>query len=403
LTGCASTVFSDLTFCALTYLTLLALAARSGPRPGRGVAVSLLAGVVASAGYLVRGNGITLLISAVLDPLHGPRRWWRSVASLATIAGVLMLVRCIPASTHRPVPSGDYWLELQAGWSTPGLAMATASANLAAVLLDFPTHVSLPVVNYCDPVVRGLARQPLASSALRLAISGVVLLGLIRLARSRRCRLFPMWCHAAGTIAIFLAWPWTMILDRFLLSVFPLVLLSFWTGLRVIERMINSRAGFRLLPQGIALATLIVTGVGASAVTARSIHKFHLAGGQWPGASDRRALAEVLALISNQVEPDAVVAARWPDTVFLHTGRQAVPLTEDDAILRGRFDESDRLRLWMEQVPGKPFYLLLRSALEDLERADLRQAEALAATPGITLRPESRTSDGRYEIVRVVR
>lgn len=120
-------------------------------------------------------------------------------------------------------------------------------------------------------------------------------------------------------------------------------------------------------------------------------------------ASSRRSLSEALSLISTRLEPSAVLAARWPETVYLYTGRQGVPLTEDDDILRGRFDRSDRLRLWMDQVPGRPFYLLVRGQLEDPALADRRQAESLARTNGLELQPFAQTSDGRYVLVRVLR
>ena len=86
---------------------------------------------------------------------------------------------------------------------------------------------------------------------------------------------------------------------------------------------------------------------------------------------------------------------------LFHTGRQSVPLTEDDAILVGRYDRGDRLRLWMDQAPDRPFYLLIRGPLEDPSLADRRQADALARTTGVELRPFLRTTDGRYELVRV--
>ena len=138
------------------------------------------------------------------------------------------------------------------------------------------------------------------------------------------------------------------------------------------------------------------------AVSARSVQGFHAAGRQWPGASNRRALEEALSLIQSRLEPDAVVAARWPDTVFLYTGRQSVPLTEDDAILLREFDRGDRLRLWIDLVPDRPFYLLVRGKAEDSQLEDRRQAEALGRTGGMKLEPLAATSDGRYELVRSV-
>ena len=152
-----------------------------------------------------------------------------------------------------------------------------------------------------------------------------------------------------------------------------------------------------------AVVIMALVTLQAVAVSARSVQGFHASGRQWPGASNRKALAEALSLIKADLESDAVVAARWPDTVFLHTSRQSVPLTEDDAILLRQFDRAERLRLWIGTVPARPFYLLVRGESEDPQLEDRRQAEALRRTDGMELVPRLATSDGRYEVVRVIR
>jgi len=403
LVGCGCAVFSDLTFCGLTYFLLLMLAGTRKRSPGTAVGTGLASGLLAGAGYLVRGNGITLMVATLLDSGRKRRRSWRWAGNVAGMAMVLFAVKWVPVSRVRAVPSGDYGLEMQAGWSSLRAGLAIVITNLAAVLLDFPTRVLLPVTSYSTPIVRVLRDHPLAAIGLRLGLSSLVLLGLIRLARLGRGRALPAWFHVLATMAIFLVWPWTMIMDRFLLGVVPLVLLAFWAGLCLIGQRIAWLRHSRLAPSRLALGALVVATVGIACVTARSVSGFHFGSRQWPGASSRRSLSEALSLISTRLEPSAVLAARWPETVYLYTGRQGVPLTEDDDILRGRFDRSDRLRLWMDQVPGRPFYLLVRGQLEDPALADRRQAESLARTNGLELQPFAQTSDGRYALVRVLR
>ena len=391
LVGCASAIFADLTFCAITYSVLFWVALSRNRQGPIGQGANLVSGVIASLGYLVRGNGISLMAASLVGAIRRPVRGWPVASCLAGMLLTVAAARCIPVAPVGAVPSGDYALEFRAGWSSSRAGLAIVGANLKAVCIDFPTRVLFPATTYTRPIVQLFDRHPQAALGLRLGVSSIVLIGLIRLARRSRHAELPVWCHAVVTTGLFLIWPWTMILDRFLLSLFPLVFLAFAIGLSSVG--IPSRPTFLVV---------LTVAVAISGVTARAIWGFHSNARQWPGASDRRSLSEALRLISTRLEPDAVIAARWPDTVFLYTGRQAVPLTEDDQILLGRFDESERLRLWMDQVPRQPFYLLIRSPKEDPSEADRRQAEALGRSPGVHLEPVATTSDGRYELIRVI-
>jgi hypothetical protein len=359
---------------------------------------------MAGAAYLVRGNGITLMLATLVDSGQNARPRWRLLGNVMGMVSVIAASRLIPSSSFRAVPSGDYGLEMKAGWSSATAGLTVVGTNLAAVFLDLPARVLLPATAYISPIRQILAEHPLAAFTLRLACSAIVLLGVIRLARLGRRRAISALFHALSTIGLFLIWPWTMILDRFLLGLFPLILLAFCTGIVELGRRAQaiglSRSAF---PSKLALGALVLATMGIGAVTARSVYGFHASGRQWPGASNRQSLSEALSLVESRLEADAVIAARWPDTVYLYTRRQSVPLTEDDAILLGQFDRADRLRCWMDQVPDRPFYLLIRSQLEDPSLEDRRQAEALASTTGLCVQPFLRTQDGRYEVVRVIR
>lgn len=392
LTGCASAIFSDLTFWALSYLAFLASPTLLTNHSNRRWLPSLLTVLLSGASVLVRTNGVTLVSASLASSWSGPRHRSHRLAAYTLGLGLFLTGwYFIPVSTSRLVPSGDYRLEMKAAWSSPAAGAAIVGRNLSAVLLDFPIRVLLPLATYVSPVRRLVEGHPALWLAMRLVCSAVVLVGLYALARRGIARASITWIHALATIALFLVWPWTMILDRFLLGLFPLVFLGFWVGLK------------STLPSRWALMVLVLLTLQVVAVSARSIQIFHAAGRQWPGASHRRSLDEALRTIRSELTPDAVIAARWPDTVYLYTGRQAVPLTEDDDILIGRFEATDRLRRWMDLVPDRPFYLLVRGAGEDPRLEDRRQAEALGTTEGITLQPQETTSDGRYELIRVIR
>jgi hypothetical protein len=405
LVGCASAIFSDLTFCALTYLTFLAMMRLGARECRRRLAPAFLTGVLSGVAVLVRSNGITLVLAALASSLRARRLRAAGLAGvLIGAAMVLGAARMIPVSADRPVPSGDYRLEMEAAWSSPGAGLAIAGRNLSAVVLDFPARVLLPMTTYLSPVRRLMDARPAAAWGLRLGCTVVVLIGLAHLARVASNRAIGVWVHGLSTLCLFLIWPWTMILDRFLLGLFPLVLLAAWAGFIAMTRLVGGTSGNRSrIASLMALAFLMLLSIGVIAVSARAVQGFHAAGLQWPGASDRRSLTEALALIEDRLEPEAVVAARWPDTVFLETGRQAVPLTEDDAILLGEFDRADRLLRWMDLVSDRPFALLVRGQAEDPKLEDRRQAAALGRNHGIKLLPLGKTHDGRYELVRVIR
>jgi hypothetical protein len=404
LVGTASAIFSDLSFCALTYLVFLRSSRPQDSAPAGEGRSGLVGGLLAGAGYLVRSNGVTLILATLVDSARKTRPRRRLVANILGTFLVVAASWLITTSSFRAVPSGGYAHEMRAGWSSLRAGLAIVGTNLWAVFIDFPSRVLLPATVYISPIQRIMVDHSLMALTFRLTCSALVTVGIIHLAHRGRGRALAVWVHALATILLFLIWPWTMILDRFLLGLVPLALLAFWAGIiEVGRRAWAIRPSPFVLPSRLAFGALVLATIGIGGVAARSAYVFHANGRQWPGASNRRSLSAALALIDTGLEADAVIAARWPDTVSLYTGRQSVPLTEDDAILLGQFDRGDRLRLWMDRVPDRPFYLLIRNHLEDPSLADRRQADALARMTGVDVQSYLGTRDGRYELLRVIR
>ncbi len=425
LIGCASTIFSDLPFCALSYVLLARWALRTpSARPS---VRSFVDGVLAGIAMLVRGNGITLVLAALVAAASGSQRRRQLLTCALGAALVVVPSRLATRGHERRVPSGDYALEFRAGWTSAASGMEIVGTNIKAMALTFPTDVLLPNMTYTASLVQFATRHPAAVVVLQVAVALCVLFGLIRLVRRSRRRDGPAWVYVAGTLAIFAVWPWTRIIDRFLLSLFPMVLLAFMLGVEGILRWMSQKeAVWRGLPsrdsrrsdhhlsaarprfltrrrcQRWGFMALMLVCLGIASVAIRSTVLFHTSGHQWPGGSHRDSLDLALTYLRTQTASEAVVAANEPETVFLYTSRQAVPLLEDDDVVAGRLGRRDRLLLWMAEVPGRPFYLLVRGRPQDPQGVDLGQAAALASDPSFDRREVYHTPDHRYCVDRIV-
>ncbi|WP_422927971.1 hypothetical protein [Singulisphaera sp. PoT] len=407
LIGCSTTIFSDMPFCAIAYL-LMARWASTRPldRPWR---ASLADGVFAGLAMLIRGNGISLALAALVASAIGPKARGRVVACALGLVLVLLPAKGLIARRVHPVASGDYALEFRAGWSSAEAGLRIVGGNTWSTLFDFPTDVLFPNLRYTAPLVQYSSVHPGGSALIRGIFTAIVAIGVFRLARSSTRRDLPAWVHFAATAGIFAVWPWPSIIDRFLLSLFPMVLLAFGLGVDLVARRILPMAyEYANAPERprfatpLVFAALLLPWASGLSVAGRSVMVFHRSGRQWPGGSTNASLNQALAYLRTRTEADSVVAAYWPETVYLYTARQAVPLLEDDDVVAQRYGRRERLLSWMAEIPGRPFYLLVRSPDEDPKKVDLGQAEALAADPGLERREVYRTPDDRYRVEQVV-
>ncbi|MDR3639002.1 MAG: hypothetical protein P4L84_34675 [Isosphaeraceae bacterium] len=396
----AITIFADLPFCAVVYALLARWAGRgAGNRPAGTVADAFGDGLLAGLGLFLRSNGVTLVLGALIAAWIGPRRRATVAACALGISSVALPLTLYPAQPPHPVPSGNYSLEMRAGWSSPAAGMRIIAGNLGSIVRDLPMHVVFPNASYTAAVTRLFAVFPFGAWVIRVVIGVPVALGLARLWRQRRPIDVPAWFQVAATLGLFAIWPWNSVMDRFLLSLFPMVLLCFGTGVAEAARLAG--AG-RSAVQRAAIASLVLALASNFSVAARSVAQFHSHGRQWAGASDRAELESALAFIAT-LEPDAVVAATWPETVSLYTGRQAFPLIEDDQLMLRASGDSRRLKRWIELTTSRPCYLLARSQAEDPSSTDLRQVARLASEPGYRLRDVFRSPGGRYRVIVVTK
>ena len=396
LIGGASTIFADLPFCAATY-GLFARWAR--PRSAATAVHAAGDGVLAGVCLFLRGNGVTMVVAALVAAWLAPKRWAALGACGLGLAAVILLVARYPVRPAHPLPSGSYSVELGAAWTSPYAGARVVAHNALSVVRDFPLHVVFPNAAYTSIIMRGLTANPAAAWGLRGMIGGAVLLGARRLWRGSRAQDAPVWFHVAGSLAIFLVWPWNSVMDRLMLPLFPLVLLAFGTGVAEAARLAHAGPA---LPCRLAIAALALALLSNFSVAARAVARFHANGRQWDGASHRTELASALARIA-ELESDAVVGATWPETVSLYTGRRALPLVEDDQLMLRASGDSRRLKRWLALAGERPCYLLVRNPAEDPAAVDRRQVGDLATDPCYRLRDVYRSSEGRYRIVAVNR
>ncbi|WZO98806.1 hypothetical protein EP7_000397 [Isosphaeraceae bacterium EP7] len=398
LIGGAITIFADLPFAGVAFVLMARWAGRD-KSPATGASRRAFAdGLIAGFGILLRSNGITLALAALVAALVGPKKRPSLAACLAGLA-----LSVVPATYYaglhpRVVPSNSYLLEMKAGWSSPGAGLKIIASNAAAMTLDFPARVLASPTTFITPIIGAMSAHPRLATTFRVALSAIVAIGLISLARSSRLVDRPAWIHATGTMAIFLVWPWGGILDRFLLALIPPLILAFVRGLATIARHLGLAPRYARV---LAAAGLVAVLAGNATVVLRSAALFHASGRQWPGSSNRVSLGHALELIRRKTEPDAVIAGVWPEMIHLHTGRTVIPLIEDESFLDDHYGDLRRFNLWRNLVPNRPLYLLLRAENEDPKRADLAQSAALAAQPGVSLREVERTTDGRYRLVKI--
>lgn len=400
LTTCAASIWTELPFCAATYLLLARWSsARKSAVPSYG-ACCLVDGILAGAGYLIRSNGIALLLAASLRAILLPRRW-RNLISCALGFGIVVVPLSLYPRRHaRLVPSGDYLLEMRAGWSSLAAGGAIVASNVGFLTKQLSAAIVLPNLTGSAPVVRLLASLPSGTATVQFLVSAIVLVGVVRLARASRRADAPAWCFAVATLLICFVWPWTSILLRLLVPLFPMVILSFYHGTICLARRVGTSTGARAR---LGYVILLIILIGNMSLALRHEYVYQSDGGKYPCGVKNRETAAVLEYLRTRLEPDAVVASTKPELVYLYAHKQAFPLNEDDDILAKRYGRTKRLLLWLGQVPGRPVYVVVHREGGELEGRDSRQAAALAAEPSLRLQEVFRTPGAAFRVLKLVR
>lgn len=373
----SSMVLSETMFLALT-LPYLAWAERvTGDK--RNFHSALALGACAGLLFLVRSQAIAIVVAIAF--VYAVRRRWREGAAAVGAAVVVILPWLMWTAAHDGnVPAlmrGDYGSYF--AWYVEGLRERGAGMVLETLRRNVPDmfgHIAHRL-------------QPPDSSFLGIVVSlcvGILgLCGVARLARRAPVTL----AFLAGYLAIVAVWPFAPV--RFLLGIWVLLMLVIAAGAQaLLEGMLPNvrwlgerrRQASRLVG---ALASLILV-TGAIAYNVRGYQRHY-----WANTAQLSArwIAPKLAWIASHTDTAAVIATDHDEgTVYLYTGRHAVPVTTFTAgeYLQPRSVEGDATALRGLIAYFEAQYLVLSSVR-------LRPAAAAISSSAIAL------GDGEHQVV----
>jgi hypothetical protein len=373
----SSMVLSETMFLALGLPFLLWAERATGE--GSNARASIALGACAGLLFLVRSQAIALVAAIAL--VYAVRRRWRESA-LALGASILVVLPWLiwTAAHGTAVPSlmrGDYgsyfsWFMDGLRERGAGLVFATAGRNLPD-MFGHIVHRLRPPTNPIPDIVASLCVALLAA------------FGLARLIRRVPVTL----AFLAGYLAIVAVWPFAPV--RFLLGIWVLLMLVLASGAQALLEgaLPNARVlggHRRTLSRAVGAFATIVLVTGVLAYNVRGYQR------RWWATTEElsaRWIAPKLVWVVSHTDTAAIVATDHDEgTVYLYTGRRAVPVTTFTATeyLEPRSAASDAaaLRSLVDQFGAQ--YLVLSSVR-------MRPAAAAISSTGVPL------GDGEHKVV----
>jgi hypothetical protein len=343
-----ATLMSDVPFAAISTVLLVRWVRRTGQEdvPTTAWAVD---GVLAGSGWLLRGNGVTLVVAVVAASFRRP---FRPLATVAVLAGVACL--WLPAMIHMrtmsgPRDSGGYAAEMKAAYKTSESPWSLPVANIMRIPGVSVSAIASPTT-WTAPISSAMSRWPALRWLANITALGLLGLGVRQLIR-RKSWPPPVWIHASLTLLVFVLWH-CPIDNRFTLPLFPLVLAACALGL---EAATAGRIG-AITFSAITTTSSILVVLGVIVPNAVS-HGGVLGGGRNP------AIAAMFEAIRAKTPHNAVIIAPNPELVYLLTDRISIPMRADTAYFARRPTSWDDLKPWLRMAGDRPVYLLDAPAL----------------------------------------
>lgn len=323
----STTILSETTFAALAWSALLLLdKLPGGGKPTRppgaytgepgsvgadgGVGWVCASGLLAGAAVITRTIGVAVPAAATLWMLFVRRRRRAAAAFAAVTLAVTTpwFVWALMATKQVPADAGYY---------------ASSSYSHWTILWNFGWTDKL-IVLLTNVVQTVLAPAKILGVSQRLLVPVGTVLGLLMLvgvAVRLRDRADVFDGFFLLSIGLVLFWPWPV--TRFLVPMYPLILLYIWTGFRrLVLGLPLSRAGAsRVRSVAVAAAfVLAATGlVGESFYIARS-------GISWPVLACRDRWTDyqsIASWVKGETRSDAVLLSTLDPLFYLYTGRKA--------------------------------------------------------------------------------
>jgi hypothetical protein len=310
LTRSAGLIMSEAVF-----MLCLAAALWAASRDGEPRRNAVLAGVMALAAAATRTIGITVVIAVVCHWLY-QRRYVRAaalgLASAILVGGWIAFTAMAPIqvpgasyladATVRP-PNVSFGSALVARIGTNGRALAGSYGMMA------PSVAGTPIDNVLAVVIIGVS-----------GLAGGLAL----------CRRWPAAAsHLAAYVGGLLLWPWLP--SRFVVPVLPWIITAIVIGFHRLASVVP--AAVRIIVTLALTGAMAVTGLTRAAVLIReradcdrTAMPTHSCGGAM--FERLRQYFAVVRWVRDFSKPDAVVVTPYAATMYLFSGRQALPMPE---------------------------------------------------------------------------
>lgn len=373
----SSMLLSETMFLALA-IPFLLWAERLVASERRDWRAALYLGATAGLLFLVRSQAIALVGAVAL--VYALRRRWIEAAASCIAAAVVVSPWLAWVAAHDSFLSlmrGDYGSYF--AWFTDGLRERGPQIILETLRRNVPDIFGHLAHRFQPPA------NPLPDALFSLCVGLLGVCGLVRVGRRAPVTLV----FLLGYLAIVAVWPFAPV--RFVLGVWVILMLVIASGAEWVidDRLPN--AMWHLPRVRVARRAL---GIGAAALLVMGVIAYNVRGyqRQWWATTQLlsgRWIAPKLAWIAANTDTSAVIATDHDEgTVYLYTGRHAVPVTTFTAgqYLQPRSVEEEAATLKELTAIFRPRYLVLSSLR-------LRPTASALSASGIAL------GDGTHNVV----
>lgn len=350
-----ATLMSDVPYAAVCVILVTRWIRRNGsePVPARDCFID---GVLAGAGWLIRANGITLVVAALVAAIQTRSRWRQLAAVLIGIACLKGPAALYLANLTGPRDTNTYLTEQIAAYQAASHYWSLPLSNLSRIpRLLFSTIC--PPSEWTNRVISIFSSWVALRWIGTLGVCGLLICGVARLIRRK---IWPpaVWVYVGATLAVNVVW-YFPIDHRFVLSLIPFIFAICSIGTEVVVKVKRQIVVPIFCGGMISGSLLVVLGM---------IWRSFFQGGVAPDQNSTKFHA-LFKATATETPRDAVILCHCPEFVYLNAGRKAAPLKDDVLLVASRPLSWARLQYWIGLAESRPLY-----AITD-ERDGIREKE----------------------------